>query len=78
MLKVDCKDCRHFREAPYAAPVTGCWHPDNMKVTQKDAFLDEQQRPGDHKKINLRGDCQQFELRERRPTLLQRLFRRGA
>ena len=78
MIKVSCSDCTHFREAPYQAPLTGCWHPDNMKVTQKEAFLDQQQQPGNHRKINLRGDCQQFEARPVRLSLFQRIFRRGA
>ena len=78
MIQVDCKNCRHFREAPYQAPHTGCWHPDNLVVRQKDAYLDEQQAPGDHRKINLRGDCKQFEARPKKPTLLQRFFSLGA
>ena len=78
MTKVYCKDCRHFREAPYDAPRTGCWHPDNLVVRQKDAFLDEQQVPGDHRRINRRGDCAQYEARARKPSLLERLRRLGA
>jgi hypothetical protein len=78
MKKVACKDCRHFREAPYQAPLTGCWHPDHMLVTQKEAFLDEQQAPGNHRKINLRGDCSTYEERERPPKLWQRIFSMGA
>ena len=78
MIKVDCNACRHFREAPYEAPRTGCWHPKNLVVTQKAAYLDEQQVPGDHRKINLRGDCEQFEARVRKPSLLQRILSMGA
>lgn len=78
MIRVNCEDCRHFRRAPYEANLTGCWHPDNMKVTQKEAFLDEQQRPGDHRRINLRGDCAQYEARQTRPGVWRRIFRRGA
>ena len=55
MSKVHCKDCAHFKEGPWDATKTGCWHPDNMSMTQGAAFLDEQQEPGDHEKINLRG-----------------------
>ena len=78
MTKVACKDCRHFREAPYQAPRTGCWHPDHVVARQKEAFLDEQQLPGDHRKINLRGDCGQWERRAPRPSLLKRILRMGA
>lgn len=78
MTPVDCHDCRHFREAPYRANITGCWHPDRMRITQKEAFLDEQRQPGDQRKINLRGDCETFEAKPRKPGLLERLFRRGA
>lgn len=78
MNRVNCKDCHHLRTAPYEAPLTGCWHPDNMKVTQKEAFLDQQQQPGDNRKINLRGDCAQYEAKPTRPSLWQRLLRIGA
>jgi len=76
MIRVDCQDCIHFRTAPYEAPHTGCWHEENLKVSQKEAFLDQQQQPGNHRKINLRGDCAQFEAQPERPGLLARLFRR--
>ena len=78
MIQVYCKDCRWFRQAPYEANKTGCWHPDNMKVTQKEAFLDQQQQPGDHRKINLRHDCAEYEARPARPSLWRRLLRVGA
>lgn len=78
MKKVFCKDCRHFRTAPYDAPRTGCWHPDNLVVRQKDAYLDEQQVPGDHRRINRRGDCPQYEARASKPSFLERLRRLGA
>ncbi len=78
MTQVECKNCRHFRQAPYEAPRTGCWHPDNMLVTQKDAYLDEQQAPGNHIKINLRHNCAEFEARAPRPSLLQRILSMGA
>lgn len=76
MTSVFCKDCRHFREAPYEANITGCWQPDNLTVTQKLAYLDEQRQPGDHRKINLRGDCAQFEARPVELGLLPRLWQR--
>ena len=78
MIRVNCKDCIHFRSAPYEAPRTGCWHEDSKKVTQKEAFLDQQQQPGDHRKINLRGDCSQYEAKPAKPTFWQRLMRMGA
>ena len=45
-----------------------------MKVIQKDAYLNEQETPGDHRAINRRGDCAQFEPRERQKSLLSRLL----
>jgi len=72
--KVECRDCRHFLSAPYDAPRTGCWHPDNLQQRQKDAFLKEQEIPGDHRKINLRGDCAQHELREPRRSFWKRML----
>lgn len=74
MSKVRCEDCVHFRTAPYQAPRTGCYHPDHMTVRQKDAYLDEQQKPGDHEKINLRGDCATFEQRPAAIPFWRRLF----
>ena len=61
MNQVDCKDCRHFKSAPYEARIDGCFHSDHMKVVQKDNFLNEQETPGDHRVINRRGDCATFE-----------------
>ena len=78
MIRASCKDCVHFREAPYDAPRTGCWHDSHMKVTQKEAFLDEQRQPGDQRRINLRGDCSDFEARPTRRGLWSRMLRRGA
>ncbi len=78
MIPVDCNACRHFRRAPYQAPRTGCWHPDNLVVSQKADYLDEQQIPGDQRKINLRGDCAQFEALPKKPSLLQRILSMGA
>lgn len=78
MIKVHCKDCRWFREAPYEAKRTGCWHPDHMKVTQKDAFLDQQQEPGNHRKINLRGNCSTYEPKPAKPGFLERILKLGA
>ena len=76
-MKISCQDCRHFQKAPYEAPITGCWHPDNLVVKQKEAFLDQQQQPGDHELINLRGNCEQFEAQPKRPSFWQRLRSMG-
>lgn len=78
MSKVECKRCRWFRQAPYEANRTGCWHPDNLVTTQKAAYLDEQQIPGDNRKLNLRGNCAQFESKPVKPSLLRRILSLGA
>ncbi len=44
-----------------------------MKVTQKDFYLQEQETPGDHRAINRRGDCAQFEPNAPKRSLLDRL-----
>lgn len=77
--KVECRNCLHFREYPFGDGTvwkrkTGCYHPDLMVQKQSDQFLAEQQVPGDHELINLRGDCPKYEARPPRPTLLQRFF----
>ena len=74
MTRVDCKECRHFQHAPYEARIDGCFHPDHMKVSQKDAYLNEQETPGDHRDINRRGNCAQFEPREQKRSLLDRIL----
>ena len=74
MTKVRCEDCRHFKAAPYEAPASGCFHADHMKVTQKEAFLDQQQQPGNHEQINLRGNCAQYEASRKRQPLWKRLL----
>lgn len=66
---VACADCRHFRQRPGGTPwkrKTGCYHPELLEQKQTDPFLVEQIIPGDHRKLNLRGDCQKFEPRPRR------------
>ena len=75
---VSCTDCRHFRAAPYEAKNAGCYFPDNMDGKQKDAFLDEQQMPGDHERINRNGDCKDFAARKKPLAFIQRLFSLGA
>lgn len=72
--KVYCKNCRHFRSAPYEAKVEGCYHPDLMQAKQKDAFLDEQQMPGNTWKLNHDHDCEKYEAREQTPSIWKRLF----
>ncbi len=77
--KVECRNCVHFREYPYGDGTvwkrkTGCYHPELMVQKQSDGFLKEQQVPGDHEKLNLRGDCAKYEPQAPEPTLLQRFF----
>lgn len=74
--KAVCQRCVHFRSAPYEARLEGCYLPKNMPVRQQDRFLDEQQIPGNHKKINLRGDCPDFLERQARAPLWRRLLAR--
>lgn len=78
MTRVDCKNCSHFRTAPYEALRTGCWHPNNMLVKQKDAYLQQQETPGNHEKINLRGNCAQFEQKRKKLSMLERFLGKGA
>jgi hypothetical protein len=61
--RVDCQRCAHFRRAPYEARWEGCYHPDHLKVKQKEGYLDEQQLPGNHRAINRDGDCVDYEAR---------------
>jgi hypothetical protein len=72
--KVECRDCRYFKRAPYEAPRTGCWFPEFMQQTQKDAFLKEQEIPGDPETLNLRGDCAKFDARAPRLSILKRML----
>jgi hypothetical protein len=72
--KVECRTCVHFREAPWDAPYTGCWHPNHMRQRQTDRFLKQQELPGDHTKINLRGDCPVHEPRPKKPSFLRRML----
>jgi len=77
--RVACRECVHLHEYPYGPGTTwkrktGCYQPDLMEQKQKDGFLAEQQIPGDHAKINLRGDCEKFEPRSPRGSFLQRLL----
>jgi hypothetical protein len=76
--RVDCRDCRHFRSAPFEARLAGCYLAKNMPSKQKQACLDEQQIPGDHERINFRGDCPDFVARPRKPSMWQRLWSVGA
>lgn len=69
-----CALCVHFRRAPEEAAYTGCWHPDHLVSRQSDAFLKQQELPGDHTKINLRGDCPQYERRPKKKSLWRRLL----
>ena len=74
MTQVDCKECCHFKSAPYEARIDGCFHPDHMKVSQKDAYLNEQETPGNHRAINRRGDCATFEGKSQERPFIARLL----
>jgi len=76
--KANCRTCRHFRSAPFEAKFEGCYLEKNMVSKQKQACLDEQQLPGDHRRINLRGDCPDFAPREQKLPLWRRLWALGA
>jgi len=72
--KVECSECRYSRSAPYEARIAGCYKESNMPGRQKEAFLDEQQIPGDHERINLRGDCPDYEPIPKKPSIWKRLL----
>lgn len=72
--RVHCQNCAHFRRAPYQARLEGCYLPDNMKVKQKESYLDEQQLPGNHKRINRDGDCADYEAKPASVSLWRRLL----
>lgn len=76
--KVDCGNCVHFRAAPYEARLEGCYLPGNMPSKQTARYLDEQQQPGDHEKINRDGDCPDFHARRSKPSLWRRILSLGA
>ena len=63
MAKVRCEHCIHVRSAPDEAKHAGCYLEKNMPSRQSDAFLDEQQVPGDHEAINRRGNCPDWQKR---------------
>ncbi len=72
--KVECRTCAHFRSAPFEARIAGCYFPPNMVSKQSARYLDEQQIPGDHRKINLRGDCPDHQLRTKKAPIWRRLW----
>ena len=76
--KVECPDCVHFRSAPYEARSEGCYFPGNMGSKQSARYLDEQQQPGNHEKINRSGQCTEFAAREAKALWWQRILRVGA
>lgn len=76
--KVDCRTCVHFKSRPYEAKFEGCYLEKNMVSKQKQQCLDEQQLPGNHVKINLRGDCPDYQARPRKQSFWQRLLAVGA
>ena len=73
-VKHSCEECVYLRHAPYEARRTGCFNPKFMPGKQKDAFLDEQQIPGDHEVLNRNGDCPEWTPIPPRPSLVKRLF----
>jgi hypothetical protein len=76
--KVDCRTCLHFRSSPFEAKFEGCYLAKNMEAKQKQAFLDEQQQPGKHGKINFHGDCPDHAARKKPLGWWQRLWSIGA
>jgi len=73
---VDCKDCQYFRELPGGTVWkrrTGCYHPDLMEQKQSERVLAAQEIPGDHRKLNARGDCAKFAAR-RTQSFMSRLI----
>jgi hypothetical protein len=76
--KAECRNCVHFRSAPYEARVVGCYLAGNMESKQSARYLDEQQLPGNHDKINRNGDCPDYQAREVKAPWWQRILRVGA
>ncbi len=71
--KVHCKNCTHFRFAPYESRLEGCYFPGNMKSKQDAFYLDEQQLPGKHEEINFHGDCADYQARAKKESFWRRL-----
>ena len=74
----DCRRCVWFRSAPFEAKHEGCYLPENMPSKQSASYLDEQQVPGNHRTINRRGDCPDFQARATKLPFWKRLFSVGA
>lgn len=75
---VDCKNCQWFRAYPGDTVWkrrTGCYHPENMEQKLSERVHQAQEIPGDHEKLNLRGDCARYEARPRRGSLISRLLK---
>ncbi len=73
---VRCEDCLYLRVRPGGTPwkrKSGCFHPELVEQSQSDRFLQEQIIPGDHEKLNRRGDCPKFTPGPRRLSLVQRV-----
>ena len=75
---VDCRNCVHFKRAPYETKFEGCYLEKNMVSKQKQACLDEQQLPGDHRQINRLGNCPDHAARPARPSFWKSLWSLGA
>ncbi len=74
---VDCKDCKWFRSVPGDTVWkrrTGCYHPEHMDQKLSERVHQAQEIPGDHEKLNVRGDCAKFESAPRRGSLLSRML----
>lgn len=74
---VDCKDCKWFRSLPGDTVWkrrTGCYHPENMEQKLSDPVHQAQEIPGDHEKLNVRGDCARFEGAPRKGSLISRML----
>jgi len=75
VTQVHCKDCTHYRSAPWQAKFEGCYHKEHLSQKQKVDYLDEQQLPGDHRLINRLHDCSEHEARQQEEPLWKRLMR---
>lgn len=74
---VDCNDCLFFKRFPGDTVWkrrTGCYHPENMEQKLSERVHQAQEVPGDHEKLNVRGDCPVFAARPRRGSLISRLI----
>jgi hypothetical protein len=74
---VDCKHCTYFRALPGDTVWkrrTGCYHPEHMEQKLAERIHQAQEIPGDHERINARGDCAQFTAKPRHGSLIARML----